>query len=437
MKFSPHTTRERIAPLSRSAHDPSLPALSHRAGLIARVLGHALHGRIPGIQRWAVIVLLVICGVALLATQFWMVREARLTHLESELRIAAALGTRALDRSDTDTAHRLADTLLADLTARPEFQSAALYLPNGELWASHARPGQPVPAPGQPGKPGLLSADLAAPMMMNGRQLGLLAAHVSLGGLYQRLGGFTVAVLLLLTSTILLVWQVQAGMRRRLAVAERKAEQLARLDTVTGLSNRARFLRRLDDALEAARAGGQSLALLTVDLDNFKVINDSLGHTAGDMVLRDIGHRLAGVLAGHGHIGRLGGDEFALLLAPADGARARELARLALQTLGHPVAAAGQDIYMGASIGIALYPEHGPDATALLRCADIALFRAKESGKDSFQFYSPDMALRAQQRFAIETGLRKALDRGELALHYQPQVDVETHAIVGVEALMR
>jgi len=203
------------------------------------------------------------------------------------------------------------------------------------------------------------------------------------------------------------------------------------------LPNRNLFQQRLRDALQAARNDRHNVAVLFIDLDNFKLVNDTLGHDAGDILLVTISERLRGLLRGGDTVCRMGGDEFVILLHPAERENAEAVARRALETISHPVAVNEQQVYVGASIGIACFPEDGIDAVALLRCADTAMYQAKENGRNTFQFYTAEMNLKALQHFTIETSLRQALEKNEMRLYYQPLVDVETRDILGVEALLR
>jgi diguanylate cyclase (GGDEF)-like protein len=196
-------------------------------------------------------------------------------------------------------------------------------------------------------------------------------------------------------------------------------------------------MQRLRDAVSAAREDRRGMAVLFIDLDNFKLVNDTLGHEAGDVLLVALAERLRGLLRTGDSLSRLGGDEFVFLLHPCGRSEAQMVAERALEVIAQPLTVYEQDVYVGASIGIARFPEDGMDAAALMRCADTAMYQAKDNGRNNCQFYNSDMNLKALQHFTIETSLRKALERGEMLLYYQPLVDVETRAIVGVEALLR
>lgn len=216
------------------------------------------------------------------------------------------------------------------------------------------------------------------------------------------------------------------------------AEHRARHDSLTGLPNRSAILDQLAAALQAARLGGWRLAVMFVDLDHFKELNDSLGHEAGDGLLCEVARRLKTALEGHSVAARLGGDEFLVLLPtvlPADDPVA--LADQLLANLGQPLQLAGQEIRPSASVGVSLFPDDGIDATTLLRLADLALYRAKQGGRNAVHFYEAGMDADAQRRPRLRQELEQALERGELCLHYQPQVELATGRIAGMGALVR
>jgi diguanylate cyclase (GGDEF)-like protein len=229
----------------------------------------------------------------------------------------------------------------------------------------------------------------------------------------------------------------QAKLERHVAERTRQLHHLAHHDPLTQLPNRRKLMAQLEQAL--ARVGeGQHLALLFVDLDNFKSINDTLGHSFGDRVLQHIAQRLHRAAGAHGLLARLGGDEFTLLLEQA---RSREdveqRADELVATLQQPLIVDGRVLTTSASIGASLYPEHAADAEGLLRAADVALFRAKELGRNRFALYSPDLYDAAAQRFRLEQSLRRAVEGGELQLVYQPLVTLHTFESTHVEALLR
>ena len=230
-----------------------------------------------------------------------------------------------------------------------------------------------------------------------------------------------------------------AGMARAgITVVERLRETRtqALTDDLTGLGNR----RHLVDTLHAAVAGGDEpegeLALLVIDLDGFKELNDTLGHHAGDEVLRQIGPRLKQLLRGEDTLARLGGDEFAVILRPGDEASASTAGLRLRAALEHPFAVGGIRVHIDASVGIALYPEHAGDAMGLLQRADVAMYQAKRM-RTGHEVYLAGRDRHSRQRLALVGELGGALQAGQLVLHYQPQADLRTGAVRGVEALVR
>ena len=213
---------------------------------------------------------------------------------------------------------------------------------------------------------------------------------------------------------------------------------LAYYDTLTGLPNRVLFNDRLRQALVQARRGKETLALIFADLDNFKAVNDTLGHAAGDELLMIMGERLKQCVRESDTVARLGGDEFAIILMDAAGPQ--EMARLAgtiVESLSAPGKVQGYEVTSGASLGITFFPNDGETPEELLKNADVAMYRAKERGRNNYQFFTGDMASSVAEALRIEHGLRHALAAGELSLHYQPQLFPDKGVVVGAEALMR
>jgi diguanylate cyclase (GGDEF)-like protein len=229
----------------------------------------------------------------------------------------------------------------------------------------------------------------------------------------------------------------QAKLERHVAERTRQLHHLAHHDPLTQLPNRRKLSAQLEEAL--ARAGsGQRLALLFVDLDNFKSINDTLGHNFGDRVLQHIAQRLHTAAGSSGLLARLGGDEFTVLLEEVQSSeQVAEQAAQLVETLQQPLIVDGRVLTTSASIGASLYPDHAADAEGLLRAADVALFRAKELGRNRFALYSPELYDAAAQRFRLEQALRRAVEGGELRLVYQPQVALPGCEATSVEALLR
>ncbi|HKB79918.1 MAG TPA: EAL domain-containing protein, partial [Thermoanaerobaculia bacterium] len=220
--------------------------------------------------------------------------------------------------------------------------------------------------------------------------------------------------------------------------AEEQIEFHAYHDVLTQLPNRKLFTDRLGQNLTHARRSGKSLAVMFVDLDHFKEINDRLGHTAGDELLLEMARRLRECVRSDDTVARLGGDEFTIILSelrhPED---AVTVAEKIIQAVQRPVIVGATPIDVSASIGIALYPVDGTDPESLLRNADSAMYRAKESGRNTYQLCTDEMKGRALQRLSVETRLRRAVQDNQLVLHYQPQIGLAEGEVIGAEALVR
>ncbi len=212
----------------------------------------------------------------------------------------------------------------------------------------------------------------------------------------------------------------------------------AQHDSLTDLPNRILLDDRLTHAIVLCRRHGLKLGVLYLDLDRFKNVNDSLGHDVGDRLLQEVARRLLGCVRGSDTVSRQGGDEFVILLSElAAGQDAAISADKVLQAMGKPILIDGHNLHVSASIGIAIFPEDGEDPDSLLKHADFAMYHAKECGRNNFQFFRQDMNVRALERQSIEEGLRTALESGELAVYYQPIVDLWSGAPTGTEALVR
>jgi diguanylate cyclase (GGDEF)-like protein len=213
---------------------------------------------------------------------------------------------------------------------------------------------------------------------------------------------------------------------------------LAYNDQLTALPNRAWFVERLRDELAVASEAGTRVAVMFLDLDRFKDINDTLGHALGDRMLRVIGDRLTSVVGSEGLVARMGGDEFIVLVGddPAT-ARLDALATRIINAIDEPLVFDGYEQFVTTSIGIAVYPDDGDDADTLIKHADVAMYRAKERGRNTHQFFTPALGASLRTRISQEKSLRKALEREEFVLHYQPQFELETGHLCSLEALVR
>jgi diguanylate cyclase (GGDEF)-like protein len=220
--------------------------------------------------------------------------------------------------------------------------------------------------------------------------------------------------------------------------ADARIEYLASHDGLTALPNREMFNGLLHHAIEAACRQQRRFAVLFIDLDRFKVINDSLGHDAGDILLVEVANRLRQTLRSSDVVARLGGDEFVVILEET--AESHDVERIAsnlLSVLSQPLQLSGHECHTTASIGIAMYPADGSDVQTLTKNADMAMYLAKEDGKNGFRFFTKEVKIQSIERLTLESALRRALERDQFTLHYQPKVDMATGQITGVEALLR
>ena len=219
---------------------------------------------------------------------------------------------------------------------------------------------------------------------------------------------------------------------------EAQTRHLAEHDFLTDLPNRVLFLDRLQQALATARRQHTKVALLFVDLDHFKAVNDTHGHQAGDIVLKEVAARLVRCVRGVDTVSRQGGDEFVVILTGIGGAdQAAHVAGSVMQAVSQPIAVGQHQVALSASIGISMCPSDGDDVDTLLKHADVAMYHAKQNGRGAFQFFSPQMNAHVVERVQMEHTLRQALENGEFLLEYQPEIDINSGRTIGVEALIR
>ncbi len=219
--------------------------------------------------------------------------------------------------------------------------------------------------------------------------------------------------------------------------AEERIRHLAHFDALTALPNRALLDDRIARATLQAQRGRHGMAVMFLDLDRFKNINDSLGHRVGDEVLVETAQRLTRAMRDEDTVSRLGGDEFILLLPNSDADGAAHVAQKSIEAMSAPFRVGGTELTLTPSIGIAMYPADGLDTEALIQCADVAMYKAKADGRNTFRFFTPDMHRQASRTLQLENGLRRALEREELELHFQPKVDARDGAFAGCEVLLR
>ena len=220
--------------------------------------------------------------------------------------------------------------------------------------------------------------------------------------------------------------------------AEEQIQYQAFHDVLTGLGNRSLFQDHLTLAVAIGQRRKRVVAVLFLDLDHFKLINDTFGHTFGDELLKGIAARLKSCVRRVDTVARIGGDEFAIVLQDMERQEdAADLAHKIVELVAQPIDIQGQRLYVTASVGVSIFPHDGEDAETLLKNADNAMYRAKSEGRNNYQLCTPELRKWVQERLTLESGLHRALERGEFVLHYQPEVDLATHQITGMEALLR
>ena len=277
-------------------------------------------------------------------------------------------------------------------------------------------------------------AAAALPLVQGGRSVGAVLIH------YDELNAFDDEIVKLLER---MVENVSFALDNFERAAERvraqeRIEYLATHDGLTDLPNRTMFSQVLNLAISSAQRYNRHFAVLFVDLDRFKIINDTLGHEAGDMLLQEMSRRLKEQLRSSDVVARLGGDEFVILVQEVnEPEQVAIVARKLLSTVIKPVMVLEQECRVTASIGISMYPTDAQDEQGLMKNADVAMYLAKEEGKNNFQFYSKDIKTQSLERLTLETSLRQALERGEFFLHYQAKLDLTSGMITGVETLVR
>ncbi len=219
--------------------------------------------------------------------------------------------------------------------------------------------------------------------------------------------------------------------------AQKRIRALAYTDELTGLASRAHFYQNLEELIKISSRHNHRFGLLYIDLDDFKGVNDSLGHDAGDLLLKNIARRLENTCRDVDFVARLSGDEFCILAKEIDDGYVTNVAQRCIDAISEPIEISSRKLTPACSIGIAHYPDDGENLTALLKAADTSLYAAKENGKHQYAFYNPELARKAEYRFQVEQYLREAIEKQQLSLVYQPQVNVNTGEIIGVEALSR
>jgi diguanylate cyclase (GGDEF)-like protein len=336
--------------------------------------------------------------------------------------------------------------VLGSLRKVPHVESATVYTPDGELFVRYARPGlsrvdyEEGTLANVGGSRHLSLEDIfvAAPIIHNDRLLGSIVVVATTDAIKTQVAQYGC---FLVGASLCSVWiasLVMKRMRERVSRAEKDLEYLASTDPLTDLPNRRAFYDELKTRLHKASAANKRVALMMVDLDNFKTVNDTLGHGAGDELLKQVAEALRNVVRPHDLVSRIGGDEFAVVLGPdASRVRARATAGRVARNLSRPFVLLGIESAVTASVGFSIYPEDTAEIAELVSNADIALYSAKSRGKSIAVEFQSEMTAEAQRRARIEAELRKALEHDGLDIVYQPQFDCLSGRLLGAEALVR
>ncbi|HRE16370.1 MAG TPA: EAL domain-containing protein, partial [Rhodocyclaceae bacterium] len=340
---------------------------------------------------------------------------------------------------------RAADEALNALRFSPAVRVAAVHLAEGGTIAEYRSPDggndlmlHPVDWPDGGHQFSFGWLRLVHPVEYHSVRVGYISITKSLDHLYSRLALYAISALAIGFAALLLAAGIVYRVRGAVTRAEESLHHLAHIDSVTGLGNRHAFNARLDSSLaESAQFAGK-LGLMLIDLDNFKTVNDTLGHQSGDELLRQVGQRLQRALRRHDLVCRVGGDEFAVIQRHLNDEQEVDVVGDKLvQAFSEPFIVNGREFHVTGSIGVSIYPRDAYNRDELLRHADTAMYFAKESGKNKYVRFAPEMNASVMKRAQLENALRRALGAGELALHYQPIFDAESGYIICVEALLR
>lgn len=381
---------------------------------------------------------LLLAVVLLIAVEFFSLRSTLLDESRVKAELIADNISAALVFQDATTAAEIIRTLRAS----PVVKSASVIDSDNVTVASFPHGFATPPDAGRFGKDGyrfsLKQLEMLTPVSHQGEQIGHIYIVVSMQALYRQLGLFSLASLSIAILAMIIAYTLLSRVRHSVSQAEQKLTHLAHVDAVTGLANRNAFNERLEFAIREAEKFAETLAILLLDLDNFKQVNDTLGHQAGDEMLRIIGQRIVKTLRRDDIVARLGGDEFAIILRNVGAHNeATMVCNKLVDAIAQPVQVEGHDFFVTASIGVAFYPEDGNNSAALTKNADTAMYQAKNAGKNAFEVFLPEMNASVKKRVSMEACLRNALQNKELSLAYQPKVDLMNGTLLGFEALLR
>jgi diguanylate cyclase (GGDEF)-like protein len=360
--------------------------------------------------------------------QYVTLRDRLVEELETQAEIVGRTANAALLFDSASDAQEI----LESLAGSPMIVQARLLREDGRPLAEYARDSQPLHSWSARVGQVLVRHGIVA----NGRQVGRIEVRAGLEGVWTGLAKFVGSALTVMLMSLALTLAASRRLRARMREIEARTRFLAAHDALTGLPNRSSFHMLLEHAQGHWKRRSRQDALLFVDIDNFKQINDRLGHAAGDAVLRTVAQRLRDAVRHGDAVARLSGDEFAVLLDAVDAAAATRVAAEVVRRLPEPISFEGSELRVSASVGVALLPADAGTPEEAIRCADAAMYEAKRAGKDAYHFYSAELGEAMQARLALEADLRAGLPRGELLLAYQPIFDA-MGKVVSFEALAR
>lgn len=395
-------------------------------------------GTSPRLPMLVATLALAFAVLGLVIIDFIVERNSILRTLEAQARVVGENSIPALVFDNPS----VAETNLASLASNPFLRGAAIHsaalTADRSLFAyyQHDPSDRFFVADGEL-NPHVFDLVAHYPVTWQGETIGEVMIVTHARELFNRAAIYLATVVSVAAAALVLVLLLTTGLRRRVAATEHQLALRANYDDLTGLANRRLLKESLDSAVLVAQRRKQSIAVLFCDLDNFKVVNDSLGHALGDRLLKQVAQRLRDSIRRSDLIARIGGDEFVAVLAGSNESDAAHVAEHILQSLLPSFDLDGRSLSVGTSIGIAIYPTDGDNAGDLLRAADTALYAAKNAGRNNFHFFSHMLGAKAHERLSIEHGLRQALERDDLRVHYQPQVELTSGRLIGAEALLR
>ncbi|HEX5539561.1 MAG TPA: EAL domain-containing protein [Methylophilaceae bacterium] len=395
--------------------------------------------RLRKVHIIAVGLALLVGSILLVVLEYASLRNDLAARLEVQMRIIAGNTVNALLYRDKTTAQEI----LSTLAASPDVDAVALFNSKRQRFADYSRlASMPFPQPQGANQPQMSSSlrytEILQPIFYGGTLVGALYVRANLFKLYRQLLWYITTTTLVMLATLASAAVLLNRLQRAVVQAEARVGYLANYDTVTQLPNRHAFNQHFQQLLAGAQARNEALALLVLDLDDFKLVNDTLGHDIGDSLLHAVAQRLLSAVRHGEPIYRVGGDEFAMVLSRVEDVVAAGLiAERLIQVLSQAIVLGERNLYMGVSIGVSIYPQDGDDVAQLLKAADSAMYHAKSRGKNKFQMFSVEMQHKSSTRLALEGELRTAIELGQFELYYQPQVELPSRRLIGTEALIR